>query len=202
MDNNEKRTGQLRNQLARLEKQRRETEAKLAQEQEKLRQVTARRGALVESLNSNDDVAARRVHRELDEIESAIRVSQRVGESLEKALQKTVHEIQSLTAELHDVEQVIGAERRAAELRAFETELNGARRLAEAALADARVNLAALTTHAVLGVEKFGQVAAAMCNRELEEFVLQQANLERFGWREARPQYRELRFFVRPMVRA
>ena len=198
---NEKRAGQLRNRLAGLEKQRREAEGKLAQEQDKLRQVTARRDALVESLNGAEEAVARRVHRELDEVEGAIRVAGRQIESLDKALQKAVHEITSFTAELREVEQAIGAERRAAELRTFETELSQARRRAEAALADARLNLTALTTHAFLGVEKFGTAAAVICNQELEEFVLQQANLERAGWREARPQYRPLQFVVRPMVR-
>ena len=198
---NEKRAGQLRNQIAGLEKQRRETERKLAQEQEKLRQVTARRDALVESLNGADENTAQRVHRDLDSLESTIRVSQRIGESLEKALQKTVHEIQSLTPELVEVELAIAAERNAAELRAFEVELKQARRLAEAALADARLNLAAFSALAVRCAERFGAAGAAAVGRELEPFVLQQANLGSAGWQEARPQYRPLQFVVRPMVR-
>lgn len=195
------RAAKLRNQLAALDVAKQKTESKLAEEHATLRRVASKRGELVESLTGANEVVSRRAHKELDECDSAIRVTERMTEGLQKALSKTVQEIESLRNELGQIEQAIAAEAQAEGLRVFAVQLKQARRSAEEALSNARTALAALNSTAARGVEQYGVAAQNFVLPALDEFRHGQVNPELLGWRDSRPNFANLQFTVRPMVK-
>ena len=190
----------LRNQISALDTQKQETETKLAEEHAKLRRVALKRGELVESLTGANGAGAR-AHREIDECDSAIRLAERMTESLQKALSKVANEIQALSAELSEVQQAIETEARAEALRVFKIQLQQAARSAEECLAAARKSLAVLNALGARGAEKFGDPGLRICNPVFEGFVLRESNLDAAGWRPAYPSYTRLEFWIRPMTK-
>jgi hypothetical protein len=200
------RAAHLRTQLSVLNAHKRKTEGKLAEEHDGIRRAAVKRGGLVESLIGANEAASRRSHKEIDELDSAIRVSERMAESLQKALEKAVHEIEVLHTELIEVERVIRAEERAKGLEAFRINLQQVTRRASESLDSARADLAALVTLETKAVLAANGEAAhqanihRICEPILEEFTRQQANLDSRGWRLVHG-YRGLQFLIRPMTR-
>jgi DNA-binding transcriptional regulator YdaS (Cro superfamily) len=198
------RAAQIRTQLTKLHARKQETEAKLAEEHAGIRRAAAKRGELVESLTAGD--VSRTAHRQIDELDSTIRIGERTAESLQKALAKTVNETQVLHDELTEAERVIRAEERAKGLEAFRINLQQAARRASESLDNARADLAALTTLETKAVLAANGDAAhegnihRICEPILEEFTRQQANLDSRGWR-LFPGFRGLQFLIRPMTR-
>jgi chromosome segregation ATPase len=196
----------LRKQLAALTSGKQKTEAKLAEEHAAIHRAAAKRGELVESLIGVNEAVSRRAYKEIDDLDSVIRVGERMAESLQKALAKAVHEIESLHAELVEAERVIRAEERAKALEVFRINLQQAARRAGESLDSARADLAALVlleTNTVLAAN--GDVAQEanihrICEPILEEFTRQQANLDSRGWRLFQGT-RGLQFLIRPMTR-
>ena len=198
--------GALRKQLAVRNTRRQESESALAREHATHARVTAERAKLVEELAGADNATAGWAHGELDRLDSALRLSSRLAESLEKALAKAVHEIQALGAELMEVESAIRAGERAKALEAFRINLQQAARRASESLDNARADLAALVlleTKAVLGANgdavHEGNIHR-ICEPILADFTSQQANLDSRGWRLFQG-LRGLQFLIRPMTR-
>ena len=143
------RAAQIRTQVAGLVAQKQKTEGKLAEEHGGIRRAALKRGELIESLTGANVADSRAAHRGIDELDSAIRVSERLAESLQKALAKTVQEIEVLHAELAEAERAIRAEERAKALEAFQINLKQAARRAGETLDSARADLAALNARTV-----------------------------------------------------
>jgi len=200
------RAAQIRTQVAGLVAQKQKTEGKLAEEHGGIRRAALKRGELIESLTGANVADSRAAHRGIDELDSAIRVSERLAESLQKALAKTVQEIEVLHAELAEAERAIRAEERAKALEAFQINLKQAARRAGETLDSARSDLAALNalvTKALLAAN--GDTAHELNIHRIVEpifadFVDQQANLDRRGWRLVHTE-RPLQFYIRPMTR-
>jgi chromosome segregation ATPase len=200
------RAAALRKQLAALTSGKQKTEGKLAEEHASIYRAAAKRGELVESLIGATEASSHRTHRQIDELDSAIRVSERMAESLQKALVKAVHEIEALHAEVLEVERAIQAEERAKALEAFRISLQQAARRASESLDNARTDLAALVileTNTVLAAQSDAVHQAnihRICEPILEEFTRQQANVDSRGWRLFHG-LRGLQFLIRPMTR-
>jgi chromosome segregation ATPase len=196
----------LRKQLAALTSGKQKTDGKLAEEHASIHRAAAKRGELVESLIGATEASSHRTHKQIDELDSAIRVSERMAESLQRALAKAVHEIEALSTELVEVERAIRAEERAKALEAFRINLQQAARRAAESLDSARADLASLVileTNAVVAAN--GDTAHEtnihrICEPILDEFTRQQANLDSRGWRLFQG-LRGLQFLIRPMTR-
>src|SRR5258708_2968256 len=158
-----KRAAQIRTQVAVLGTQKEQTAVKLADQHATIRRVALKRGGLVELLTGANDADSRRAHKELDECDLAIRVGERMAESLQKALAKTVHEIQGLDAELAEAELAIQEQERARALEAFQIKLQQAARRAAESLDNVRTDLAALSVFAAKGVDAHGINAQRIC---------------------------------------
>lgn len=199
---NQKRAGQLRNQLGTLNTQKQETEGKLVKEHEKIRQVAAKRSGLITSLNEADDVAARRAHRELDACDSEIRVGERMAEALQKSLEKIAQEAQTLRRELAEIEAAIRQEETDKAFAAWQSRITQGFASASELLANARVCLAEINKLALLGEHEFSARASALLAQKFDEFVIQEANPNLHGFQDARPLFQDTTVHVRPMTRA
>jgi chromosome segregation ATPase len=196
-----KRAVELRKQLAGLYTRKREAESALAREHDTQQKATAERITLVAELVDADSATAGWAHREIDRLDSALRVSSRLSEGLSNSISRMTSENESLSNELQQVERAIAAEEHAEGLRVFAAQLNQARRSAEEALGNARAALAALNLAAARGFEQYGVAAQSFATGLLEEFRHQQVNPELIGWRDSRPNYANLQLTVRPMVK-
>jgi DNA repair exonuclease SbcCD ATPase subunit len=193
------RVGKLRKRLAELDVRKREAEAKLAEEHAGIRRAAVKRGELIESLTGGD--ASRTAHRQIDELDSAIRMGERVTEGLQKALSRIKNEMEPLTAELNGLQQAIETEKRAETLRVFQSKMEHAAKLASDTLANGRERLADLNRLAAQGIEAYGDAALKICGPIVETFVLSESNLDARGWKPSHPSYTRLEFWIRPMVR-
>jgi hypothetical protein len=194
------RAAQIRTQLGTLQVEKQKMEEKLAQEHAGIRRLALKRGGLVESLNQASESDARRAHREIDECDSAIRIAERMTESLQKSLAKIVHEESTLHTELLEAEQVVKAQERQKGLEAFRIQLQQAARRAGESLDSARRDLAALGVLASRGIEAYEVNAQHICEPIFTEFYDGQANLDRRGWRFVHQSYGNSQFLIRPMT--
>jgi chromosome segregation ATPase len=200
------RAAQIRTQVAGLVAQKQKTEGKLGDEHAGIRRAALKRASLVETLIDANETVARKAHREIDELDGAIRNGERVAEGLQGALAKTVQEIQALHVELAEAERVIRAQERERALEAFQIKLKRAAHRAGESLDSARADLAALVileTKAVLAAN--GDAAHEgnihrICEPIFEDFTRQQANMDSRGWR-LFVGHRNLQFYIRPMTR-
>jgi chromosome segregation ATPase len=194
------RAAALRNQLAGLASQKQKTETKLAEEHATIRRAAVKRGELVESLIGASEAIGRATHREIDQLDSVIRVSERMAESLQKALAKAVQESESLSRELNEVERVIQAEERAKGLDAFRIKLHQATRRVSESLDNARADLKALAVLETNAVDAYGINAHLIAEPIFAEFFQRQGNLAGQGW-SLFYTARNLQFLIRPMTR-
>jgi|SRR5580704_11171321 hypothetical protein len=190
----------IRNQLAALGSQKQKTESKLAEEHATIRHAALKRGELVESLICANEAVSRRAHKEIDELDSAIRVSERMAESLQKALAKAVQENETLSNELTEAERVIQAEERAKGLEAFRIKLQQATRRVSESLDSTRADLKALAVLETNAVGAYGFNAQLVAEPIFTEFFQRQGNLAGQGWTLFYTA-RNLQFLVRPMTR-
>jgi chromosome segregation ATPase len=191
----------LRKKIAALNTRKHEAESALSRENDAQLKATAERASLVEELTGADDATAGWAHREIDRLDSTLSRSSRVSEGLSKSLSRIASEIAALNAELAEATRIIEQEKREKALVAFKIQFQQAMRSAEDALGNARAALAALNLTASRGVEECGIAAQEFAATLLSEFRHQQNNPELCGWRESRPNYGNLQFTVRPMVK-
>jgi chromosome segregation ATPase len=197
----EKRAVELRKKIALLATRRRETESALARERTTHESATARRAELVGELAGADEARAKRVHAELDGLESKLRASGRVIESLSGSVSKIANEIASLDADLAEAGRIIEHERREQGLSALRIQLQNDRRSAEDAMGNARAALAALNRTALQGVERYGVAAQSLVEPIIEEFRHEQFNPGLIGWRQEFHNFLSLKFTVSPIVK-
>ena len=190
----------LRRQLAALGTQKQSTESKLSDEHATIRRAAVKRGELVESLIGANEAASRRAHKEIDELDSVIRISERMAESLQKALVKAGQEETTLFAELQEVERVIQAEERAKGLEAFRIKLQQATRRLSEDMDNVRDGLKAVSVLEISAVDAFGGNAQMIAEAIFAEFFQRQNNLAGHGWSLWNTQ-RNLQFLIRPMTR-
>ena len=197
------RAHELEGQITALQARHRETEVRLAGEHGAVRQAAVERGNLLESLTDADPEAARRLHRRIDELDSAIRAGERVAEGLQRSLAKLAQERESLSSELQRVQGEIAREEKAAAFQVWQVQIKQGIRAAGESLAAARTDLAELNILAVKGGERFGQQAEHFMSPLLEALRNAQHNPEQHGWRAAVPFYPAFfnPFSIRPMKR-
>jgi hypothetical protein len=164
----------LRHQIMDLDVRKQNTETKLSDEHAAIRRLALRRGQLVESLIGAPGLL---VHREIDELDSTIRVGERMTESLQKQLSKFASEILVLNAELAEEERVVAAQEHAKALEAFQIQLTQATRRAADSLDAARLDFGALHGLAATGIERFGINALRICEPAFFDFLARQTNL-------------------------
>jgi hypothetical protein len=193
------RAAALRKQLAALASEKQKTESKLAEEHATIRRAALKRGGLVESLIGVNEAVSRRAHKELDELDSVIRVSERMAESFQKALAKAGQEEATLCAEFHEAERQVQAEERAKGLEALQINLKQAARRASEDLDNSRKSLAALSLLAGKGMESYGENAQRICSPIFQEFFDGQNNMG--PWKIVHSYWGDLRFLIRPMTR-
>jgi chromosome segregation ATPase len=194
------RAAALRKQLVALGSQKQTTESKLAEEHATIRRAAMKRGELVESLIGVNEAVSRRAHKEIDELDSVIRVSERMAESLQKALAKAVQEEATLFAELQEAEREVQAEERAKGLEAFRIKLQQATRRVGETLDNARADLHALAVLEIKAVEAYGANAQMIAEPIFAAFYERQRNLSGHGWTLFRTA-RNLEFLIHPMGR-
>jgi len=199
------RVGRIENQIASLVAKQRETEAALATDHANVREAASRRENLVAQLvGASDGTATAKLHRDIDGLDTAIRVGERLAEGRQKLLATTAQEIESLRSEFDVLGASIAAEENGRALGAFNEQFKQALRNAGDAIATARVALAQVNGLAASGVERFRGAGAQVVEPGLEKFVHENAaaNAEAYGWRRP-PQFytNQLSFMVTPMVR-
>src|SRR5712664_91404 len=91
---------ELRKHLAALDKRRHETESALTRENDVHMKATAERATLVEELAGADDATRGWAHREIDRLDSTLRLSSRVSEGLSSSLSKIGRESAAINVEL------------------------------------------------------------------------------------------------------
>ena len=155
---------------------------------------------MVESLIGANEAASRRAHKEIDELDSVIRISERMAESLQKALVKAGQEETTLFAELQEVERVIQAEERAKGLEAFRIKLQQATRRLSEDMDNVRAGLKAVAVLEINAVDAYGVNAQMIAESIFAEFFERQNNLSGQGWTLFKTQ-RNLQFLIRPMTR-
>ena len=192
---------ELRKKLATLDTRRHESETALVRERATQAKATTERAKLVEELAGADDATVAWAHNEIDRLDSALRLSSRVSEGLSNSLSRMVSEIAALTVELTEATNIVEQENREQGLRTLKIQLHQTRQAAEAAIGQAREALTALNLAASQGVERYGVAAQGLAATILDEFRHQQINPELTGWRESRPNFGNLQFTLRPMVR-
>jgi dGTP triphosphohydrolase len=196
------RVGGIETRIGSLIAKQRTTQAALATDHADVQRAVERRGHLVAQLMGASDGTAKQLHHEIDAVDAAIRVSERMAESRQKLLATTAQEIESLRIELQAAEAEVEAEENARAFQAWTVRYKQALRGADEALGAARVALANLNTLSAQGVEKFKGQASQIVEPGLEKFSLENNNADTYGWRTATPFYtNRLSFMVHPQVR-
>ena len=155
---------------------------------------------MVESLIGANEAASRRAHKEIDELDSVIRISERMAESLQKALAKAVQEEAVLSAELREADRQAQAEERAKGLEAFRIKLQQATRRLSEDMDNVRAGLKAVAVLEINAVDAYGVNAQMIAEQIFTEFFQCQNNLSGQGWSLFNTQ-RNLQFLIRPMTR-
>lgn len=196
-------------QLAKVEKQISEytvklrvTEQRLRAEHEGLRSLVSQRAQMLARLADANTEDAQKINKNLDELDSQIRGTERRAESLQ-ALVKTINSAMAELGNEHEkLSEVIAAEVNAEEFEAWKVQVAQARQDAEAAFADARIKLAALDTLCARGGARFGGPAYNVAAATFEDLLTRQANLEQNGWKLSVPVYRaDAIVHIRPLIR-
>jgi chromosome segregation ATPase len=196
------RAAELRKKIAALDGRRREAESALARENAAQRDMAARRLALVEELPDADEATTGYLNAEIDDIDSRLLVSSRLVEALSNSTPKLTNEIAVLNAELSEVQGILDAAARAADLKAFDAKVQYAGKEAERALAYAREALSTLNRLSADGCSAFGLPAQRLCDSVFGALHERENNLGRDGWKTAVPAHQpNLGFIVRAVTR-
>ena len=195
------RARRIENQIGTLAEKQRELETTLAKDHADIRDAAGRRGNLLAGLVDASGESAAKLHRELDALDAAIRVSERMAEGRQKLLHTSGDEQQALSNELRNLQEQIATAETAAAYEAWKVQTQQAFRSAHERLDDARAGLGELSTLLVDGSGRFHGPAVAFYQTLLEELSLRQRNAERFGWRFAPTTGDPGSFVIAPMVR-
>jgi hypothetical protein len=193
----------IQKKLTVLDRQCRETESALSRERATHGNLTAKRSKFLEELPGADNATEGYLHREIDGLESQLRISSRVAEGLSNSLARLTGERTRLHAEFVEVQEIAAQEKRAQAFTVFSTQIGLDRHAAAAALDAARSALFALNHTAVQGIKECGEQGRSLVGSVLEEFLHQQHNPEALlGWRSVGFELSgDLRLTVRPMVK-
>jgi hypothetical protein len=193
---------ELKQQINGLYRRKGELEGTMQREHVMQEKLAARRKELVGELPSADSATEAWAHSEIDATDNALKLSIRTAEGLQITLTKLFNEIGAAERQLAEATRIIVQAEREQGLRRLEIQLQEDRQTAEAALASVRLALVALNATASRGIEEFGGPAQNLVKNIAEEFRHREVNPESLGgWRDARPNFLNLQFTVRPMVK-
>lgn len=192
----------LEKKVAELGVKQNQVQARLDGEHDLIRKGAAQRATLLARLLDADGEASRRMHKELDGIESAIKASERLCEAYQHQLKQIASEFDDAVRERDKVGQIVGQEVNAREFAAWAADIDREIKAAAGALASARLALAALSIDCATGLARFGAAAGSGLGEKIDKFIHQQSNPESLlNFKLAIPFFRgDLRAMVYPMV--
>jgi len=196
-----KRAAKVDKQVGELQARRVETESKLTAEHAEIRRIVLQRQTLIGQLVDAADEAARRLHRQIDGFDSAIRGSERLAESFQKLLDKTVQELESARSEYEELNKEIQIEENALAFEAWCLQIKTHLRNSEESISAARSNLGQLSQLAGEGIEKFRGPAAAFLTPLVEKFARSAHNPDLHGWKRPVPSFISFGIQLHPMIR-
>jgi hypothetical protein len=177
------------------------TEAKLNQEHVAIRRAAGEREALLGRLVTTDADSAKRLHKQIDDLDDKIKTGERVAEALQRELRRIAETVELLSVESAECQRVIQQQEREQAFAVWVAQLKQRLRTTEEALAASRSGLGELNLLAERGSREFGGRAIDFMEPILNEFFTNQANSESRGWRPAIPAYRPMSIMVHPQVR-
>lgn len=192
----------LDRQLSDLAVKQRRVEKQLADEHDAIRAGAAQRVSVVALLVDADPEMAKKLHKQLDSLDSQIKGSERMAESFQALLRSIASETATVTVDRNRLNETVGVEVNQREFALWATTMQENFAAAHAAMAAARIALAKCTVEAAKGAERFKGAAMTWAAGEFDQFERVEANPDSLGgFRMAKPWYRNTVVHIHPMVR-